>query len=148
MQKKIIIICCIIILIVIYFFHFRNIMFCKNIIKSNLIDPKSVIFSEITYSTKGDAVCGYYNSRNRFGGYVGNKKFVCKYNDNYRTIYNYTESVEHLEALFDFYMEEFIKAKSLEEKVDIIRKRGYFITDEEFDLISDNKTVKEYCKIK
>ena len=43
-------------------------------IKAELLDPASALFSEVTVD--GAAVCGLVNGKNRFGGYVGAKRFV------------------------------------------------------------------------
>lgn len=55
----------------------------RKIIKSRLIDPYSVKFDAIVERRGLDhvgkvtnLVCGTYNAKNRFGGYVGAKQFV------------------------------------------------------------------------
>ena len=45
-------------------------------VKSNLIDPNSAIFEKLTAGADEKVVCGYVNSKNKFGGYVGRKIFV------------------------------------------------------------------------
>lgn len=50
----------------------------KNIIKNSLKDPDSVIFKDIraVTNTKGEkSICGSYNAKNSYGGYVGYKQF-------------------------------------------------------------------------
>lgn len=50
----------------------------KESLKSKLKDPYSVVFENI-FMSKGangsDVVCGEFNAKNGYGGYVGNKKF-------------------------------------------------------------------------
>lgn len=50
----------------------------KNIIKSTLKDPDSTQFQDVRVvtNTKGEkSICGYYNSKNSYGGYVGYEGF-------------------------------------------------------------------------
>jgi hypothetical protein len=53
---------------------------CRNTVetavKDQLIDPESAIFSDI--ETKAGVTCGVVNSKNRFGGYVGQRVFIYK----------------------------------------------------------------------
>jgi hypothetical protein len=54
----------------------------KNIIADRLVDPSSLVVRNThlaTFSGDGQSlmlVCGEYNSKNRFGGYVGFREFV------------------------------------------------------------------------
>lgn len=47
-----------------------------DVVKANLVDPYTAIFSEVIFSKKTGHTCGYVNSKNRMGGYVGNELFV------------------------------------------------------------------------
>ncbi|MBN8649331.1 MAG: hypothetical protein J0L55_15360 [Caulobacterales bacterium] len=47
-------------------------------VKEKLNDPESAQFENVVIS--GDAVCGWVNSKNKFGGYVGATMFL--YNNN------------------------------------------------------------------
>ncbi len=46
----------------------------KKALKSRLKDPESATFSEVKSNEDG-TVCGKYNAKNSFGGYVGEKIF-------------------------------------------------------------------------
>ncbi|WP_164119120.1 hypothetical protein [Sphingorhabdus sp. Alg239-R122] len=46
----------------------------KDAVKEQLIDPESAIFDEMNWT--GSHICGFVNSRNRMGGYVGWTAFV------------------------------------------------------------------------
>ena len=48
----------------------------KTAVKDQLVDPESAIFSDI--ETKDGVTCGVVNSKNRFGGYVGQRAFIYK----------------------------------------------------------------------
>ena len=45
-------------------------------VSSDLIDPMSATFTDVTATETGSAVCGYVNAKNRLGGYTGKKRFV------------------------------------------------------------------------
>jgi hypothetical protein len=48
----------------------------ERIVRATLTDPESAQFEEVTRSAANpDVVCGYVNSKNRFGGYVGKTRF-------------------------------------------------------------------------
>lgn len=53
-----------------------------NFVRTDLIDPTSVLFKWATFDASGDPseerYCGLYNARNRMGGYVGFKPFHAK----------------------------------------------------------------------
>lgn len=84
---------------VVYYMYFRNIIICKQLVMEYLYDPDSVRFENIKYSKEG--ICGYYNARNRMGGYVGKKQFACDYNKNeiyvYRELKSYDDSLDRIE---------------------------------------------------
>lgn len=46
----------------------------KQAVKAKLKDPESAEWRDLTYDGR-DNVCGYVNSRNSFGGYVGFRRF-------------------------------------------------------------------------
>ena len=43
---------------------------------SYLVDPQSAQFSDV--NTSGGATCGLVNSKNRMGGYTGQKSFIVR----------------------------------------------------------------------
>ncbi|WP_227340126.1 hypothetical protein [Sphingopyxis sp. P8] len=48
----------------------------EEIVRATLTDPESAQFENVARSERNpDVVCGHVNSKNRFGGYVGNKRF-------------------------------------------------------------------------
>jgi hypothetical protein len=54
---------------------------------SNLIDPSSVMFRNITFSDYlGKNWCGEINAKNRMGGYTGWQEFIMSKNENDGTI--------------------------------------------------------------
>lgn len=53
----------------------------KSAVKRDLIDPHSALFSEI--KTEGGITCGLVNSKNRMGGYVGDRIFLYQGGDVY-----------------------------------------------------------------
>lgn len=46
----------------------------KESVTSEMIDPTSVVFTDVTADLS--SVCGWVNGRNRFGGYAGKQRFV------------------------------------------------------------------------
>nr|WP_314529356.1 hypothetical protein [uncultured Brevundimonas sp.] len=46
----------------------------KESVTSEMIDPASVVFTDVT--ADGSSACGWVNGRNRFGGYAGKQRFV------------------------------------------------------------------------
>jgi hypothetical protein len=48
----------------------------QSYIKSTLRDPSSAQFKDMTLNMKSLVVCGQYNAKNGFGGYVGFKPFI------------------------------------------------------------------------
>lgn len=49
----------------------------KHVVTQSLRDPSSATFGKVFYANKaGEAVCGYVNGRNGFGGFTGMKEFV------------------------------------------------------------------------
>lgn len=65
----------------------------KATVKSYLIDPDSAKFSEVEKG-KSNSVCGYVNSKNRMGGYVGKTPFI--YNTVIHTVDLYLPANEQL----------------------------------------------------
>lgn len=56
----------------------RLISEAKESLKSQLKDPYSVVFEKIFMSNGANGapiVCGEFNAKNSYGGYVGNKRF-------------------------------------------------------------------------
>ena len=48
----------------------------KNNVKKNLIDPESAQFTDITFHRDTGSGCGFVNSKNGMGGYVGRTGFI------------------------------------------------------------------------
>jgi hypothetical protein len=48
----------------------------KAIVKETLVDPASAKFENIV--TSGEVTCGWVNSKNRIGGFVGAQRFMVK----------------------------------------------------------------------
>jgi hypothetical protein len=46
----------------------------ESAVRARLIDPQSALFSEV--ETHGETTCGFVNSKNSLGGYVGPQAFV------------------------------------------------------------------------
>lgn len=47
----------------------------ESMVLKRLIDPDSAKFDEVTVNRSTGAVCGFVNSKNKFGGYTGNTLF-------------------------------------------------------------------------
>lgn len=45
-------------------------------VRKQLIDPDSAKFDEVVFNRTKGSVCGYVNSRNKFGGYTGKTMFA------------------------------------------------------------------------
>lgn len=45
-------------------------------VKNVLIDPNSAMFSDVKEGVSANYVCGFVNSKNRMGGYVGSSPFI------------------------------------------------------------------------
>lgn len=48
----------------------------QSAVAAQLLDPTSPLFTDLHVSTRADQVCGYVNGKNRYGAYVGKKRFV------------------------------------------------------------------------
>lgn len=48
----------------------------KAAMSEQLVDPTASLFTDLVTRTSAASVCGYVNAKNRFGGYVGRKRFV------------------------------------------------------------------------
>jgi hypothetical protein len=48
----------------------------KNIVLAGLKDPDSAKFREVGIAPNGRAVCGQFNAKNGYGGYIGYKRFI------------------------------------------------------------------------
>lgn len=46
----------------------------ESAVRARLIDPQSALFSEV--ETHGETTCGFVNSKNSLGGYVGPQAFI------------------------------------------------------------------------
>lgn len=123
--------------ITIYLNYFRNIIICQNLLREYLVDPDSAKFYDVKYSETKGGICGYYNSRNRMGGYVGKKLFACEYKT--PKIYIYNDDVVFLEYLLDEAMSVINDTNKFKE---VIKKAS----SEEWDKIRENKTILNYCK--
>ncbi len=56
----------------------------ENRVKLVLSDPDSAKFDKVLFNRKTGASCGYVNSKNKMGGYVGSKHFVATENGEVR----------------------------------------------------------------
>jgi len=56
----------------------------KDAVKSILKDPESAEFYELKYFDTANAVCGYVNAKNSFGGLTGKTRFQVFYTDDFR----------------------------------------------------------------
>lgn len=139
MDMKILKICCIlfclvIVCLIIYFSYPSDIQVCKNLVRDRMIDPNSVQFTEVRYSKDKYMVCGYYNARNRMGGYVGRNIFSCNYR--LKKIYFLNEDVLSkrylLKQLREAKRGEFDKIWKTEER-------------EIWDKLYDNEEILNYC---
>lgn len=54
----------------------REIAIAEQIVRNSVKDPASVQFDRVSYRRDTSAVCGRFNARNGFGGYVGFRRFV------------------------------------------------------------------------
>lgn len=138
----------------VYFIYFRNILICENLIKNNLIDPDSAKFSKITYSSKNNILCGYYNARNKMGGYVGARLFMCNYRD--KAVKTFSEEVAgkefYLEWQKEAYKDAFTKIKGVEEDEIKRRKERWeriinYLEADEWKKLWDNDDILSSCKL-
>lgn len=136
----------------IYFVHFRDFGICENLIKERLIDPASAQFSEIRYSPKGGRVCGYYNARNRLGGYGGKRLFMCNPKGKYVLTFN--EDLigkEYLLDMLDDAMKEARVKGVSQEEWDRRQRRVNRIFDyaemDEWEDLRNNKDILSYCPL-
>ena len=137
----------------IYIVYFRNILICENLIRSNLIDPDSAKFSKIAYSSENNVLCGYYNARNKMGGYVGARPFMCKYKD--KTVKTFSEEVIgkefYLEWQKEAYKEAFLETKGVAEDEIERRKETWsrindYLETDEWKKLRDNNDIITCCK--
>lgn len=135
--------------VAIYFMHFRNFVVCESLVKDRLIDPDSARFSEIRYSKKGDGVCGYYNARNRLGGYGGKRLFMC--NPERKSVLIFNDDLVGKEYLLDMLDEAMKEARAKgvsQEERDRRQKRVNYIYDyAEWDGLRNNKVILSNCPL-
>lgn len=48
----------------------------ESLVRKQLTDPDSAKFDEVVFNRPKGSVCGYVNSRNKFGGYTGKTMFA------------------------------------------------------------------------
>ena len=61
----------------------------KSMVKEMLIDGESAQFSELRYYKSTNYGCGKVNAKNKFGAYVGEKKFIVIWCMNAENIVNF-----------------------------------------------------------
>lgn len=52
----------------------------QNAVRASMLDPRSAIFGEMSFTASGNSACVTINGKNTFGGYTGNQQAIVRKN--------------------------------------------------------------------